>query len=254
MMSTPEKEARAMSGRAAMTLTPELVARVHRDVPDPGPAVMKKEPMTDADYRALTDALMAAHAPGEDVWLFAYGSLIWKPACDIDGQRPAHLHGWHRKFCLHLVRFRGTPECPGLMMALDRGGSCRGVVQRLPASVAAARVEQLLRREISVKPPANFPRWVPVASDGKRMTALAFTVDHKSGNYSGDHTLEDTAVILAKACGHWGSGAEYLMHTVAHLEDLGIHDRYLWKLQARVAELIASEIEPPLPIVTAEPA
>ena len=242
-----------MSGRAAMALTPELVARVHRDVPDPGHSVMKKEPMTDTDYRALTDSLLAAREPGEDVWLFAYGSLIWKPACNVDGQRSAHLHGWHRKFCLQLVRFRGTPDCPGLMMGLDRGGSCRGVVQRLPAADAAARVELLLRREISVKPPANCPRWVPVTSEGKRMTALAFTVDHKSGNYAGDHSLEETAAILARACGHWGSGAEYLMHTVAHLEDLGIHDRYLWKLQARVAELIASDAEPTLPNVTRTP-
>jgi glutathione-specific gamma-glutamylcyclotransferase len=242
-----------MSGRAAMALTPELVARVHREVPDPGPGVMKKEPMTDADYRAMAEALMEARPPSEDVWLFAYGSLIWKPACEIDGQRSAHLHGWHRKFCMRLVRFRGTPECPGLMMSLDRGGSCRGVIQRLPASAAPQCVEQLLRREISVKPPAHIPRWAPVTSDGKRLTALVFAVDHKAGNYSGDHTLEETATILAKACGHWGSGAEYLMQTVAHLEDLGIHDRYLWKLQARVAEMIASEIEPSLPMVTAAP-
>ncbi|HWA42861.1 MAG TPA: gamma-glutamylcyclotransferase [Hypericibacter adhaerens] len=237
-----------MSGRAAMTLTPELVARVHRELPDPGPAVMKKEPMTDDDYRVLTGALMAARQAHEDVWLFAYGSLIWKPACEVDGQRVAHLHGWHRKFCLRMVRFRGTPDCPGLMMGLDRGGSCRGVVQRLPHG--AGSVERLLRREISVKPPANVPRWVPVESEGKRLSALAFTVDHKSINYAGDHTLEETAAILARACGHWGSCAEYLMQTVAHLEDLGIHDRYLWKLQARVAALIAGEIEPVLPVVT----
>jgi cation transport protein ChaC len=238
-----------MSGRAAMALTPELVARVHREVPDPGPGVMKKEPMSDADYRALTEALMEARQPGDDVWVFAYGSLIWKPACEVDGQRTAHLHGWHRKFCMRLVRFRGTPECPGLMMSLDRGGSCRGVIQRLPSSAAAERIEQLLRREISVKPPAHVPRWVPVTSEGKRLTALVFAVDHRASNYSGDHTLEETAAILAQACGHWGSGAEYLMQTVAHLEDLGIHDRYLWKLQARVAELITSEMEPSLPMV-----
>lgn len=242
-----------MSGRAAMALTPELVARVHRQVPDPGPAVMKKEPMTDADYRAMAEALMETHPRGEDVWVFAYGSLIWKPACDIDGQRPAHLHGWHRKFCMRLVRFRGTPDCPGLMMSLDRGGSCRGVIQRLPAPAAAERIEQLLRREISVKPPAHVPRWVPVSSEGMRLKAIVFAVDPRASNYSGDHTLEETAAILARACGHWGSCAEYLMHTVAHLEDLGIHDRYLWKLQARVAELIAGEMEPALPeLVTQE--
>jgi cation transport protein ChaC len=132
------------------------------------------------------------------------------------------------------------------MMSLDRGGSCRGVIQRLPASSAPERIELLLRREISVKPPAHIPRWVPVTSEGMRMRAIVFAVDPTASNYCSDHTLEETAAILARACGHWGTGAEYLMHTVAHLEDLGIHDRYLWKLQARVAELIAGQMEPAL--------
>jgi cation transport protein ChaC len=136
-------------------------------------------------------------------------------------------------------------------MGLDRGGSCRGVVQWLPAG--ARSVEQLLRREISVKPPADVPRWVPVESEGKRMAALAFTVDHKSTSSSGDHTLEETATVLAKACGHWGSCAEYLMQTGARIEDPGIHDRYLWTLQAGVAELIAGEVDPSLPIVAVQP-
>ena len=234
-----------------MALTRDLVARLAALPTDCGPGPNDRL-CDESDYgRLLSDVL--GGKPAGDIWLFAYGSLIWKPACEIDGQRAAHLHGWHRKFCMRLVRFRGTPECPGLMMSLDRGGSCRGVIQRLPASVAAQCVEQLVRREISVKPPAHVPRWVPVTSEGKRLTALVFAVDHKATNYSGDHTLEETAAILAKACGHWGSGAEYLMQTVAHLEDLGIHDRYLWKLQARVAELITGEIEPSLPMVTATP-
>ncbi|MFZ5790432.1 MAG: gamma-glutamylcyclotransferase [Pseudomonadota bacterium] len=232
-----------MNGRAAMALTPDLVARIHREAPDPGIAVMKSEPMADADYAAWVDKLMTARPMGEDVWIFAYGSLIWKPACAVDGQRLAHLYGWHRKFCMHLVRYRGTPDCPGLMMALDRGGACRGVIQRLPGVHARERLDQLLRREMSIKPPTHRPRWVTVESEGERRPAIAFTVDPKGRYYAGHHTIEETATILARACGHWGSGAEYLMHTVAHLEDLGIHDRYLWKLQALVAEKIRTATE-----------
>ena len=126
------------------------------------------------------------------------------------------------------------------MMALDIGGSCRGVAQRIPAEHVEERLDQLLRRETSVKPASNLPRWVTVETDAGRKRALAFAINRKGPTYCGPHTLEETADILAKACGHWGTGAEYLMHTVAHLEDLGIHDRYLWQLQKMVAQRIKS--------------
>lgn len=222
-----------------MTLTPGLVARIHRDVPDPG-MMPGLEPMQDADYGRLVDALLADHPPDADLWLFAYGSLIWKPACDVDGQRRALLRGWRRSFCMRLTRFRGTADCPGLMMALDRGGSCIGVAQRLPATVKRERLEQLLRREVSVKPPTNKPRWVTVESEGERLRAIAFSADRTRRNYLPEQSHRATADVLARAVGHWGSGAEYLMQTVIHLEQLGIHDRYLWKLQEMVAARIAA--------------
>lgn len=226
-----------MSRRHEMSLTADLVALVHRNLADPGPS-SGFVPLTDQDYDARRDELLASHPNGHDLWLFAYGSLIWKPACEVDGQRQALLRGWHRKFCLRLVRYRGTPDSPGLMMALDLGGSCRGVLQRIPASHAEERLGQLLRREMSVRPSSNLPRWITVESDKGQQRAIAFAINRKGPTYAGPHTLAETADILARACGHWGSGAEYLMHTVAHLEDLGIHDRYLWRLQEMVAQRI----------------
>jgi cation transport protein ChaC len=220
-----------------MSLTADLVALVHRPVIDPGPPP-GFEPLTDQDHDERRAALLASHPKGKDLWLFAYGSLIWKPACEVDGQRHALLRGWHRKFCLRLLRYRGSPDCPGLMMALDIGGSCRGVAQRIPAKHVQERLGQLLRRETSVKPASNLPRWVTVETDGGKQQALAFAINRKGLTYTRPRSLEETADILATACGHWGSGAEYLMHTVAHLEELGIHDRYLWRLQELVAERI----------------
>lgn len=220
-----------------MSLTADLVALVHHKVGDSGPPPGFVT-LTDQDHDERREALLSSHPCGDDLWLFAYGSLIWKPACEVDGQRRALLRGWHRKFCLHLVRYRGSPDCPGLMMALDLGGSCRGVVQRIPAQHVRERLDQLLRRETSVKPASNVPRWVTVEADGRKQRAIAFATNRKGPTYAGSHTLEQVADILAKACGHWGSGAEYLMHTVAHLEELGIHDRYLWRLQEMVAQRI----------------
>lgn len=227
-----------MSRRHNMSLTADLVALVHRALTDPGPSPGFAL-LTDEDHVERRDALLSSLPKGQDLWLFAYGSLIWKPACDVDGQRQALLRGWHRRFCIRLVRYRGTVDCPGLMMALDRGGACRGVVQRIPARHAAERLELLLRREMSVKPASNLPIWVTVESEGHKQRAITFAMNRKGPTYAGGHSLEETADILARACGHWGTGAEYLMHTVAHLEDLGIHDRYLWRLQ----EMVAARIE-----------
>jgi cation transport protein ChaC len=223
-----------------MSLTPELVARIHREVPDPG-LMQGLEPMQEADYDRLLDDLLLDHPREADLWLFVYGSLIWKPACDVDGQQRALLRGWRRSFCMRLTRFRGTAEFPGLMMALDRGGACIGVAQRLPATVVRERLGQLLRRETSVKPPTNCPRWVTVESAGQKLRAIAFAADRSRRNYVREQSHEVTADILARAVGHWGTGAEYLMQTVLHLEKLGIHDRYLWKLQEMVAARIRAQ-------------
>jgi cation transport protein ChaC len=222
-----------------MSLTADLVALVHRQVADPGPPP-GFEALTEQDHDERRNAVLASHPKGDDLWIFAYGSLIWKPACEVDGQRQALLRGWHRRFCLRLLRYRGSLDCPGLMLALDRGGSCRGMAQRNPGKHVEERLGRLLRRETSVKPVSNMPQWVTVEADGEKQRALLFVINRRAPTYCGPHTLEETAGILAKACGHWGSGAEYLMQTVAHLEDLGIHDRYLWQWQLQ--ELVAQRI------------
>jgi cation transport protein ChaC len=220
-----------------MSLTPELVARVHRVVEDTGPEPDRIYHNED-DYDAVVKDLMASHAGG-DLWLFAYGSLIWKPEVAHVEQRTGLLFGWHRAFCLHLTRWRGTREWPGLMMALDRGGQCKGVAYRLEG-LAADSLGKLVRREMSLKPPTNVPRWVPIRTEQGMVTAIAFVTNPKGQSYAGKRSLEETADILARACGHWGSCAEYLHQTVSHLEARGIHDRNLWHLQALVAERISA--------------
>ena len=219
-----------------MVLTEELVARVERIEPDPGPPQGTTDP-TEADFRVRAEALLALHQP-RPLWLFAYGSLIWKPEADHLEAVPARARGWHRRFCMRLTRWRGTREVPGLMMALDRGGACRGVAYRLPDVDHLGQIMRLLARETDGTPPTNMPRWIRLESDRGPLTALAFVASPLGANYAGRLPLSDVARTLALAAGHWGSGAAYLHNTVRHLEEHGIRDRNLWTLQ----ELVADEI------------
>jgi cation transport protein ChaC len=230
-----------------MALTPGHVAQVHRVLDDPGP-----DPTwtyhADEDYRALVRDVVTSHPGGPDTWLFAYGSLIWRPELDHVEALRGTARGWHRSFCFRIERFRATREQPGLMMALDRGGQCQGILYRLRPDDLEAQLDKLLRREITVMPPNNVPRWINVETGQGSLRALAFVMNRQSRFYTGKLAPEGIAEILAMACGHWGSCAEYLHNTVAHLEEQGIRDRNLWRLQALVAERIQARQSSPAPM------
>jgi cation transport protein ChaC len=147
-------------------------------------------------------------------------------------------YGWHRRFCMRLTRWRGTREVPGLMMALDRGGACAGVAYRLPDADHHGQIIRLLTRETDGNPATNVPRWISIATPRGPLTALAFVASPLGANYAGRLPLPVVASTLARAAGHWGSGASYLHNTVRHLAEHGIRDKNLWALQ----ELVAAEI------------
>ena len=222
----------------SLSLTPAHIARIHRTVPDTGPPP-GMELHNDADYADWVVRVTGA-APEGPVRLFAYGSLIWKPEIEHTAETPATAHGWHRSFCLRMIRYRATPDCPGLMMALDRGGTCKGVLYDLPDQDRAPLLDRLFRREFTVKPINSMPKWITVQTEAGPETALTFVMNRASPAYTGRIALADQAAMLSRACGHWGSGAEYLMNTVTHLEARGIHDSTLWRLQRLVADQIAA--------------
>jgi cation transport protein ChaC len=222
-----------------MRLTAEHVQRVHRVVADPGPQMLPGFRMAvDDDYTAIVDEMLATR-PAGPFWLFGYGSLIWRPETAFIESKQGVARGWHRRFCLGWdYRWRGSRETPGLMMALDRGGQCRGMLYSLPEETLVVELHKLARREISMLPSAFPWRWIDVvAADGPHR-ALTFAMNRKSGRYIADLDEMALADVLAKAVGHRGSMAEYLFSTVHKLEELGIHDRNLWRLQALVADRI----------------
>jgi glutathione-specific gamma-glutamylcyclotransferase len=231
---------RSIRQNVLMSQVPRLTDRhihfVHRDVIDSG-AWPGLEHFTEQQYDEHLAAFLQDRPEGP-IGVFAYGSLIWKPVFEPSAVLPATTLGWHRAFTLRLKRFRGTPECPGLMMQIDRGGTCRGILQIVPRDQEWQILSELWRREMTVRPPGNYPRWLEVDVEGQIRNAVAFTANPESPNYAGRLTLDEVAACLSEACGHWGSGAEYLLQTIAALEREGIHDTHLWELQERVADII----------------
>lgn len=228
--------------RRPMALTAELVARVERTERDtsPEPGLTR---LVDEDYDRIVEALLKQHSP-DPLWLFAYGSLIWKPEFTALEHKHGIAYGWHRSFCLELKSWRGTPELPGLMLALDRGGCCTGVAYRLPDNDHHDQLRRLVRRELGYREDVAATRWITVRMNGGPVRALVFYAGPRGGDYAGRRSPEEVARILASAAGHMGSCAMYLYQTVLKLEEHGIHDRRLWHLQELVARNIASMAEP----------
>lgn len=225
-----------MPKKRELSLTPELVALCERDVADSGP---------DPRFVLLTDTDVAAKAAVIDrecgdnpFWLFAYGSLIWKPAFEAVETRRATARGWHRSFSIELPRWRGSPEQPGQMMAIERGGTCHGVAYRLSEEDRTGQIYRMLYRESEYEGDLESTRWLHADTPDGRIRALAFWAAPTKCFPFLKLSPEETARRIARACGHLGSNAAYLYNTVAKLQEFGIHDRNLWHLQELVAEEI----------------
>jgi cation transport protein ChaC len=188
---------------------------------------------SDAEIEASLDAMLAAHPPGADVWVFGYGSLMWNPAFAFAERAVGVVRGYHRRFCLWLEMGRGSPGNPGLMLALDRGGVCRGVAFRIPAAQARDELLLVWRREMFGK--AYLARWVQVRMVGAAVPAITFVVDRTNPRYAGKIGDAEAARHIATARGSLGSCASYLENTMAHLQSLGIRDAGLQRIAANIA-------------------
>ncbi|WJR67735.1 gamma-glutamylcyclotransferase [Neorhizobium sp. CSC1952] len=221
-----------------MSLTQELVDLCFREEADPGPPP-SWVPLGDEDYAELAERL-TQELGDTPLWIFAYGSLIWRPGFDSIACQRATLHGWHRSFSLKIERGRGTPDQPGLMMMLSRGGRCDGVIYRVADEEKRVQMEKALRREVGNRDALASMRWMPVRTQsGETVRALIFWAGGTSQRIIRPLLpLDEVAPVLARACGHRGSCAEYLYNTVVHLAEFGIRDRNLWRLQ----EMVAREI------------
>lgn len=189
------------------------------------------------DIAAVSPLEALGVSEGEDLWVFGYGSLMWDPGFPVAERSPALLHGYHRRFCIQSRRYRGTPEQPGLVLGLDRGGSCRGIALRAAAADAARVAAYLWEREMDSY--AYRPRRLPARLLGgpksdRTVTVCTFVVDRDNPQYCQDHDLAHMAERIRGCKGQRGSNADYLINTVTHLDELGINDGPLHRLLALV--------------------
>jgi glutathione-specific gamma-glutamylcyclotransferase len=176
----------------------------------------------------LTRTLTQWQAQQGDLWVFGYGSLIWRPEFSFTERHITRVHGWHRALHMWSSLNRGTPECPGLVLALLRGGSCTGVAFRIPQAQAEQALHDLWFREMPGE--VYDPRWLPCATPQGSIQALAFTLPKSSPSYCGELGAEQYRQIFSQACGRYGTTLDYAQRTYASLLAEGIADHALARL------------------------
>jgi cation transport protein ChaC len=172
-----------------------------------------------------------------ELWVFGYGSLMWRPGFAFEEQAPAALIGAHRSLCVYSFHHRGTPERPGLVLGLDAGGACRGVAYRVAAAQREATLAYLREREQVTDVYLEVFRPISLLDgSGRELEALCYLIDRRHPQYAGRLSIEAQARLVCGAHGLSGDNVEYVLNTVRHLEEAGIHDVELIALAARLTQ------------------
>jgi cation transport protein ChaC len=172
--------------------------------------------------------------PG-DLWVFGYGSLMWNPGFDFVERVSARLIGLHRALCVYSFVHRGTPERPGLVLGLDRGGMCRGIAFRVPAALHQKTVEYLRAREQVTTVYLETMRRIELEEEARRQVrALSFIVDRSHVQYAGRLTLAESVHHVRQGYGRSGANRDYVLETVQALEALGYRESALHLIAERL--------------------
>jgi glutathione-specific gamma-glutamylcyclotransferase len=178
-------------------------------------------------------AILEEHEAGKDLHVFGYGSLMWNPGLEHTHLARAKVFGWHRRFCIRSLIGRGAPDTPGLMLALDRGGSCSGMVFRIEALKVWGELEILWRREMTWG--SYHARWVTARLGTESVRAVTFVVDRRQERYLKPLPPQETARLIETGCGQLGTCRAYFDATMTKLRELGIKDGGMEQLDALLA-------------------
>jgi cation transport protein ChaC len=181
-------------------------------------------------------ATLQVQPTGTDLWVFAYGSLMWNPLLDAAEQQVATLAGWHRSFCLDITAGRASPERPGRMLALEPGGATQGIALRLDPATAQEELRLLWIREMVMG--SYRPLWAPVTlMDGTTVPAIVFVADPAHPHYATDTSVATVAPLVAGASGCFGGNADYVLSLAATLAAHGLVDDHIAALAVELSRL-----------------
>lgn len=198
--------------------------------------------LAEAERQARFEAVFSGLQPGADLWLFAYGSMLWNPTVHYVESRCVRVSGWHRSFCLRSAAGRGSAEHPGLMLGVEPGGECEGLAYRLAPEQARAELHLLWQREMVTG--AYQARWLKARCRADtEIDLIVFVIDPSGSQYEGGLPQAEQARRIQSAAGILGSNSDYLLRTRFHLRNHGIHDDYIERLAAEV-EQISSHTPP----------
>ena len=176
----------------------------------------------------------------EQFWIFGYGSLMWRPGFAFLRSEAARVHGYHRSLCVYSHVHRGTPERPGLVLGLDRGGSCHGMAFEIAREKWGETIAYLRAREQVTSVYLERRKTVSLVDSGQKVDAVTYVVDRAHRQYAGvlgDDALEQHVRLGEGVSGHC---ADYVMSTLSHLREMKIHDPALERLARRLGSLAAS--------------
>jgi glutathione-specific gamma-glutamylcyclotransferase len=189
---------------------------------------MSEMPRPLRDPKPMLDQVLADWGGESDLWVFAYGSLIWSPDFDYAERRTALVHGWHRALKMWSRINRGTPERPGLVFGMLSGGCCRGMVYRIRQAHVHDALTMLWKREMVTA--VYDPKWLTCHTPQGPVKALAFTLSRRSPSHTGTLTEEEYRAIFREAKGIYGTTFDYAHRTLEALKRHDIHDRHLERL------------------------
>jgi cation transport protein ChaC len=182
-----------------------------------------------------------AHDTGE-LWVFGYGSLMWRPGFDVLERVPAKLIGMHRALCVFSFVHRGTPERPGLVLGLDRGGMCRGIAFRVAAAARDETIAYLREREQVTSVYLETMRRIELEEEARRQVrALCYTVDRGHAQYAGRLTVDESVHYVRQGHGRSGNNRDYVLETVRALEALGYRETELHLIADRLKSGISHQ-------------
>ena len=221
----------AKDGLSREEITEARIEELRRELALAGaPLPILSRAEREASRRGIVEALPS----GAPLWLFGYGSLMWNPAAHVAESRPALLRGWRREFCLWSPLGRGTPQRPGLTLALLPGGSCRGLALKLAPEFVESESEVIWRREMLSG--AYEPRWVKLATAAGPLQAVTFVANRRHPGVAAALPVETVVEVLASAEGRIGRCRDYLGQLVTELEAIGLGRGPMHRLHAAVAE------------------